>query len=325
MKLISVIIPIYFDEDSIDAMYRRLKAVLVGLGHEFNHEIVYVNDGSKDRSLALLQKLADNDPQITVVDLSRNFGHQRAITAGLDFVRGDIVVIIDSDLQDPPEVIIEMIEKWRAGNMVVYGQRVQRRDESVFKRITARIFYRLLSRWSDVKIPLDTGDFRLMDSRVVEKLRDMREESRYIRGLVAWLGFPQCALQYERQGRHSGESGYTLSKLFQLAFDGITGFSDKPLHIASKFGVAITAVSTLLISLLVFEKLTNPEMIVEGWTSIVLVVLFFGGVQLITIGLLGLYVGRIYREVKRRPLYIVDGVYGANRNPVHAAPCSGGR
>lgn len=314
--LLSVIIPIYFDEDNIAAMYQRLKAVLVGLEAEMQHEIVYVNDGSTDRSLEMLVALSQSDAAVRVIDLSRNFGHQRAITAGMDYARGDIVVIIDSDLQDPPEVIPDMIERWKAGFMVVYGQRTRRLNESAFKRVTAKLFYRLLARWSEVDIPLDTGDFRLMDRKVVDQLRRMREESRYIRGLVAWLGFRQCAIEYERHGRHAGETGYTLRKLFQLAFDGITGFSDRPLHIASKVGLVITAVSAALGALLVIEKLLNPDVILQGWTSLVLVVLFFGGVQLMTIGLLGLYVGRIYREVKRRPLYVVNGSYGVSLEAV---------
>lgn len=308
--LLSVIIPIYFDEDNIEAMYQRLKPVLVGLGADVQHEIVYVNDGSTDRSLELLVGLANRDDVVRVIDLSRNFGHQRAITAGMDYARGDVVVIIDSDLQDPPELIPEMIRRWRDGFMVVYGQRTRRHNESIFKKTTAKIFYRLLARWSEVDIPLDTGDFRLMDRRVVNQLRTMREESRYIRGLVAWLGFRQCALEYEREGRHAGETGYTLRKLFQLAFDGITGFSDRPLHIASKVGLLITAISAALGAWLIVEKLLNPNVILQGWTSLVLVVLFFGGVQLMTIGLLGLYVGRVYREVKRRPLYVVNDSYG---------------
>lgn len=320
-RLLSVIVPIYFDEDNIDAMYARLKSVLAGLSPEFDHQIVYVNDGSTDRSLPMLRRIAEGDTRVLVIDLSRNFGHQRAITAGMDYARGDLIAIIDSDLQDPPEVILEMIAKWREGFDVVYGQRARRRGESLFKRVTAKLFYRLLAHWSDVEIPLDTGDFRLMDRRVVDRLREMREESRYIRGLVAWLGFRQCALEYERQGRHAGETGYTLAKLFQLAFDGITGFSDKPLHFASKIGLGITVVSSLLIALLVLHKFFNPATIIEGWTSLVLVVLFFGGVQLITIGLLGLYVGRIYREVKRRPLYVVSGIYGAPP-PAGAVPVS---
>lgn len=309
-KLLSVIVPIYFDEDNIAAMYQRLKAVLVGLSAEMRHEIVYVNDGSTDRSLEMLIELARVDDSVRVIDLSRNFGHQRAITAGMDYARGDLVVIIDSDLQDPPELIPEMISKWQAGFMVVYGQRIRRHNESAFKRLTAKIFYRLLARWSEVDIPLDTGDFRLMDRKVVDQLRQMREESRFIRGLVSWLGYRQCALEYERQGRHAGETGYTMRKLFQLAFDGITGFSDHPLHIASKVGLVITAVSAVLGSLLVIEKVLNPEVILQGWTSLILVVLFFGGVQLMTIGLLGLYVGRIYREVKHRPLYVINSSYG---------------
>lgn len=309
-KLISVVAPIYFEEALIKEFYRRLKAVLSDLKDEFNHEMIFVNDGSKDRSLEELQTLRDQDDTVKIISFSRNFGHQLAITAGVDFAGGDVVVVIDADLQDPPEVIKEMIAKWREGYKVVYGQRMKREGENPFKLITAKLFYRLINKLSDIDLPLDTGDFRLMDRKVVLAYRQMREENRYIRGMVTWVGFNQCALSYKRDARYAGETKYTLRKMFAFALNGLTSFSEKPLRISSYLGFCVTAISCLLIVYLILGKFINPKLVVQGWTSTLLIIIFFGGVQLLTVGILGEYIGRIYREVKKRPLYVVEDAFG---------------
>jgi dolichol-phosphate mannosyltransferase len=313
--LLSVVVPIYFEEETIDEFYGRMKAVLVGLEPELRHELIFVNDGSTDRSPELLRQLSARDARVRIIDFSRNFGHQIAITAGIDHAAGDAVVVIDGDLQDPPEVIVGMVAKWREGYKVVYGVRSIRKGESAFKLLTARLFYRLISNMSDVKLPLDSGDFRLMDRVVVEALNSIREENRYIRGLISWIGFPQYALPYERDSRYAGETKFNLKKMLRFALDGITSFSDKPLRLSSKLGMATTAASFLAMVVLIFAKLLHPEETIQGWTSLLVVVLFLGGVQLISVGVLGEYIGRIYRETKGRPLYIVADRVGFAAGP----------
>jgi dolichol-phosphate mannosyltransferase len=308
--LLSVVVPIYFEEETIDEFYGRMKHVLVGLEPGLRHELIFVNDGSTDRSLELLRRLNASDAAVRIIDFSRNFGHQIAITAGIDNADGDAVVVIDGDLQDPPEVIAEMVSKWREGYKVVYGVRSRRRGESAFKLLTARLFYRLISSLSDVKLPLDSGDFRLMDRAVVEALKSIREENRYIRGLISWIGFSQFGLPYERDSRYAGETKFNVKKMLRFAFDGITSFSDKPLRLSSKLGMLTTVVSFATMIWLIVSKLLHPEETIQGWTSLLVVVLFLGGVQLISVGVLGEYIGRIYRETKERPLYIVAGKYG---------------
>lgn len=308
--LVSVVVPVYFEQEVIAEFYARTKTVFTGLADQYDHELLFVNDGSTDRSLSILQGLAAADPQVRILDLSRNFGHQLAVTAGLDYAAGDAVVIIDADLQDPPEVIVEMLAKWREGYKVVYGVRAKRAGESRFKLWTAAIFYRLLQRLSDTKIPLDTGDFRLIDRQVVEVVRNMHERSRYMRGLISWVGFRQFGLPYSRDRRFAGETHYTLVHMVKLAMDGLTNFSEKPLFLAGYFGLLVTGLSVFLICWYVIVYLMHPEVLVTGWTSLVLVILFLGGVQLLSLGLLGQYIGRIFRETKGRPLYIVGQVYG---------------
>lgn len=307
-QLLSVVVPVYGSERILPHTYARLTAVLSELP-DLDYEIVFVNDASPDGALGVLREIASRDPRVKVLSLSRNFGHQVAISAGLDAAQGDAVVTIDDDLQDPPEVISEMVAKWREGHGVVYGRRTERKGEGSLKRLSAAAFYRLLSGLSDTPLPLDTGDFRLLDRAAAEALRSMREESRYVRGMVAWVGFNPYALSYARDPRHSGSGNYTLRKLFALAFSGIFSFSSKPLQLAGRFGAVITALAFLYGLFVVANKALNPEAIVEGWTSVIVVVLFLGGVQLMSVGLLGAYLGRIFYETKRRPLYVVSEMH----------------
>lgn len=302
--LISAVVPVYCEERVIPELYARLKAALESLAG-FRHEIVFVNDGSIDSSPRLLGDLARKDPAVRVLSLSRNFGHQLAITAGLDHAAGDVVVVLDADLQDPPEVIADMVRKWQEGFQVVYGVRESREGEPFIRLAAIKVFYRLLSYLSDIKIPLDSGDFRLMDRVVVDALLQLREESRYIRGLVSWVGYRQCPLRYGRQSRHSGHSKYRLARLVRLALDGISSFSERPLRLSSHLGFLVTAGSLLLMLYVIIGKLINPQRIIAGWASVMAAVLFLGGVQLLSIGILGEYVGRIFRQAKNRPLYIV--------------------
>ena len=309
-RLLSVVVPIYFEELLIGELYRRLKGSMEELASRYEYELVFVNDGSTDGSLGLLRDLALEDACVRVVDLSRNFGHQLAITAGTDLACGDAVVVIDGDLQDPPEVIAQMVEKWEEGYDVVYGTRIARDGESPFKLATAKLFYRTLNRLSDLDLPLDTGDFRLMDRAVVDQLVQMREESRYIRGMVTWLGFRQCALPYRRDVRYAGYTKYTLGKMVKLALAGITSFSSKPLALAMYFGLFVALAAFVYLVWVIITTLTMPETIVPGYASLMVVVLFLGGVQLMSVGILGDYIGRIFYEGKRRPLYVVKERYG---------------
>jgi polyisoprenyl-phosphate glycosyltransferase len=311
--LLSIVVPICSEESVIPEFYRRTKAMLAGLDSRYDHELLFIDDGSRDRSLALLQELSGRDSRVKVVSFSRNFGHQFAITAGMDYARGDVLVIIDGDLQDPPEVIPEMLRKWEEGPKVVFGVREKRRGESPFKLLTAKLFYRLLRFFSDTEMPLDAGDFRLMDRRVVETLRLLREENRYIRGMVSWTGFPQVGLPYKRDRRYAGKTKFTLKKMIRFAFDGILSFSDKPLKLSAYFGFFITLASFVMAVRVLIGKIRHPEMLVSGWTTLILVVLFMGGIQLISLGIQGLYLGRQYREVKKRPLYVVADTIGFDK------------
>lgn len=314
-KLLSVVVPIYFEEELLSELYARLKGVLNQLAPELRHEIVFVNDGSTDSSIDMLRAFAEKDPCVRVINLSRNFGHQIAITAGIDSALGDAVVVIDGDLQDPPEVMIDMVRLWNEGNQVVYGTRAKREGESAFKLATAKMFYRVLNSLSETPLPLDTGDFRLMDRVVVDALKQMREETRYIRGMVVWIGYKQVALPYNRDSRYAGETKYTMQKMVRFALDGIASFSSKPLMLAAQFGSAVTLFSFLYALWLVVEKLLRPETSSPGWTSVLVAILFLGGVQLMSIGVLGAYLGRVFSETKRRPLYVVAGRYGDDSAP----------
>lgn len=319
-KILSVVVPVYFEEAVIQEFYRRAVAALAPMASEFDLELVFVNDGSTDRTLERLLDLRDTDPRVKIIHFSRNFGHQIAVTAGVDHARGDVVAIIDSDLQDPPEVILDMLAKWREGFKVVYGVRVERRGETAFKKLTAKLFYRVIGKLSDVSIPLDTGDFRLMDRSVVEGLRQMREENRYVRGMVSWLGFRQCGVPYVRDARFAGTTKYPLRKMIRFALNGITSFSEKPLTFATWAGSFVTLLGFLFLLYVVVGKLVHPESSVAGWTSLMAVLLFFGGIQLLSLGILGQYVGRIYREVKHRPLYLIERTWGTKGDESTAGP-----
>ncbi|MNX50973.1 hypothetical protein D3C86_816180 [compost metagenome] len=305
--LISVVVPIYNEEAIIPELHRRLSAVMAAMPETY--ELVFVNDGSRDRSVELLRDLTARDPHSRLVNLSRNFGHQIAITAGMDHAQGDAVVIIDADLQDPPEVIPELAAKWREGFDVVYAVREQRHGESLFKRATAAGFYRLISKITNVDIPVDTGDFRLMSRTAVEGLKRVREKNRFVRGLVAWLGFKQTGVKFVRHERFAGTTKYPLKKMLKFAFDGITSFSFLPLQLATYMGFLVSGASFLGILYVVYLRLFAHATII-GWASLMAVVLFLGGVQLITIGIIGEYIGRIYEEVKGRPLYLTQEVLG---------------
>lgn len=307
---LSVVVPVYFEEAVIEAFYRRMATALAPIAEEFPWELVFVDDGSKDRTLELALALRAQDPRVKVLHFSRNFGHQIAVTAGLDHASGEVVTIIDADLQDPPEVILEMLEKWKGGFKVVYGMRTERPGETAFKLFTAKWFYRILGRLSDTPLPLDSGDFRLLDRQVVDHLNELREESRYLRGMVAWLGFPQYGLPYRRDARYAGKTKYSLRKMLTFALNGITSFSERPLIFAGWFGFFVTIMGFSLLAYIVASKLRHPTASVSGWASLMSMVLVFGGVQLLSLGILGQYVGRIYREVKRRPLYILESQWG---------------
>ena len=304
---LSVIVPIFNEEAVIPELYRRMTEVLDKIGESW--EMVCINDGSRDRSVEMLRELHDKDPRIKLVSFSRNFGHQIAITAGMDYAQGDAVVIIDADLQDPPELIETMIAKWREGYEVVYAVRADRRGESFFKLWTARAFSRLLRRTTDVDSPLDTGDFRLMDRRVVVAMRRLREHHRFMRGLSSWLGFRQIGVPYERAERYAGETKYPLRKMLRLTMDAITSFSYLPLRLATYFGFSLAAVSLIGILLTVALRLSGNNAF-EGQATTLVAVLFLGGIQLIFLGIIGEYLGRIYDESKDRPLYIVSLAYG---------------
>lgn len=303
--LVSVVGPVYCEELTIGVFHERLVATLEAIDPAVSFEVIYVNDGSIDGSLARLREMAAADERVRVLDLSRNFGHQLAITAGLDDARGDAVVVIDTDLQDPPEVIASLVSRWRDGFDVVYGVRSTRDGDSYFKRLTANLFYRLINWLSETPLPHDAGDFRLVDRAVHEVLKQMREENRYVRGMVSWIGFEQTAVMFQRDARYAGETGYPLRRMIRLAMDAVTSFSERPLKLASRVGAAVVLLSVTYILVTVIVKLVHPAYLIPGYASLLAVIVFFGGIQLLCLGLLGEYVGRIFRETKRRPLYVV--------------------
>lgn len=300
---ISIVVPVYNEEKSIRLMYDRLCKSIGSITQNF--EIIYVNDGSRDNSFLELVKLSQEDERVFYIHFSRNFGHQIAVTAGLDKSRGKAVVIIDGDLQDPPEVIPEMYAKHKEGFEVVYGQRAKRKGESWFKKITAKYFYRILKSITNVNIPVDTGDFRLIDRKIVECLKLMPEQNKFLRGQIAWLGFRQTSVTFERDERLYGETGYPFSKMLKFALDGITGFSDVPLQFVTKTGIFISFVSFLVILYAIFSHFILKQTI-TGWTSLIISSMFIGGVQLISVGIIGEYISRINKNVQNRPLYIID-------------------
>lgn len=306
---ISVVVPCYNEEKSLPELYRRLSQVL--LATDFNWEILLINDGSKDRTFEVMRDLYQRHPDhIRAIQFARNFGHQIAVTAGMQHADGDVVVLIDADLQDPPELIHEMLERWREGYDVVYAIRKNRAGESAFKKATANLFYRMMDRITEIKIPLDTGDFRLMDRRVVDAVNSMGEHHRFLRGMVTWVGYRQLGIEYEREARFAGESSYPFFKMLRFAWDGVTGFSSFPLQLATYLGFAIALLSVMMIVVVVLLRLLSQVEPLKGQATTLVMVLFLGGVQLVTLGIIGEYLGRIYNEVRNRPLYIIGEKLG---------------
>ncbi len=307
MKLLSVVIPCFNEELVLPAAHERVSQALAAIDG-FDHELIFIDDGSRDDTFRLLTEIQSRDSQTRVLRLSRNFGHQIAVTAGLEAAAGDVIVVIDADLQDPPEVIPEMIDLWRQGNHVVYGIRTTRAGESRFKLMTAKAFYRIINRFSDTPMPVDTGDFRLMDRKVVDVLLAMPERGRFLRGMVSWIGFRQTPLAYERQPRGAGRTKYSLFRMIQFALDGILSFSVLPLRLAALTGLVAIGFALAGIVMAVVVRLLGlyDLRLGRGWASLFVAVLFMGGVQLLSLGVMGEYLGRIYTEVKRRPLYAVQ-------------------
>jgi dolichol-phosphate mannosyltransferase len=305
-RLISYVLPIYNEAENIGKLFETLTGVLVGQTvHDF--EFIFVNDGSRDDSLQKLYDLQAKDRRVTVINLARNFGHQVAVTAGLDYAKGDAVIIMDSDLQDPPAVSVELIGKWQEGWHVVYAQRRTRQD-GWFKKVSARLFYWLLNKLADINIPHSTGDFRLIDRRVVDALKKFHEHNRFLRGLVSYVGFKQVSVLFDRDKRYAGSTGYPLKKMLKFAFDGIFGFSLAPLKLISRIGYTMAVLSFLAGIYAIVVRLFAPETAVPGWAFTVIAISFTSGIQLILLGVLGSYIGRIYTEAQNRPLYIVESV-----------------
>jgi glycosyltransferase involved in cell wall biosynthesis len=300
---LSIVIPVYNEDTIIEEFHQRLCRVLEPL--PFSTEILYVNDGSRDNSLNIIQDLQKKDPRIGLVDLSRNFGKEIALSAGLDYCQGDAVIVIDADLQDPPELIPALIERWQQGFDVVCAKRSSRAGETWFKKISAHVFYRILQRLSNIQIPLDTGDFRLISRRVVESLKKLRETHRFMKGLFSWVGFKTTFVTYEREPRIGGKSKWNYWKLIDLAIEGITSFSTRPLKFATYFGFLVALYAFSYGVLIIYKTLVYGEP-VSGYPSLMVVILFLGGVQLITLGIVGEYLGRIFVETKQRPLYLIN-------------------
>ena len=298
----SIVAPIFNEKENLSELHRRVSEVMDSLGEPW--ELILVDDGSTDSSADMIRELAKKDKQVRPVIFARNFGHQIAITAGWDYARGDAVVIIDADLQDPPELIVEMAKKWREGYEVVYAVRTEREGESWFKLWTASLFYRIIYRITEVKIPLDTGDFRLMDRKVVNVLKQMREKHRFPRGMSSWVGFKQIGIEYKRAARVAGETKYPFRKMFRLAINAVTGFSYFPLQVATFFGFVSAGIAILAMPVVIYLRASGSQAFF-GQATTLLAVLFLGGVQLICLGILGEYIGRLYDEAKDRPLYIV--------------------
>jgi dolichol-phosphate mannosyltransferase len=306
---VSILAPVFNEEPVLPELYNRVQSVMDDTPYTW--ELILVNDGSRDGSANVIQALHEQDPRVKGLSFSRNFGFQVAVTAGLDYARGQAVILSDADLQDPPEVFPRMIEKWREGYDVVYGVRTSREGETWFKLLTAKLFYRIIYRITDVEIPLDTGDFRLMDRRVVNAVRRMPERNRFLRGMVPWLGFRQTGIPYERRARFAGESKFSsMRQMLPFAIDAITSFSYLPLQLATYMGFGLAAMSLLAIVVVIALRLFGPSNPLLGQATTLVVVLFLGGVQLISLGIIGEYLGRIYDEVKGRPLYLIDEVWG---------------
>ncbi len=311
--LISVVVPIYLEETLIDELVNRLTKALLSMITRYDYELVFVNDGSSDGSLDALLTFHKADPEhIKIINLSRNFGHQLAITAGMAHALGNAVVVMDGDLQDPPEVIPRLIEEWEKGTQIVYGIRARREGETFFKLMTAKLYYRLISAISEIELPIDAGDFRLMDRKAVTELNRLPEKSRYLRGLVNWIGFSHKGIVYERDKRFSGETKYSLRKMLSFALDGIVGFSEKPLHIAGYISVICVGLAFLGCVMIFTSYFWGAETFVRGWASTIVIVIAIGAVQMFSLAIIGQYVGRVCREARNRPLYIVKDLYGVS-------------
>ena len=303
--LLSVITPCYNEELVVEETYRRLTEVMARTGMDY--ELVFVNDGSRDKTYPLLMQLAEQDKAVKVIHFSRNFGHQCAVTAGINHCNGDLAVIIDADLQDPPEVILDMLEIQRNEQAdVVYGVRKKREGESWFKLFTAKCFYRVLNKLSDVQFPVDTGDFRLISRRIIDEFNRLHEKNKYIRGLISWMGYKQVPCYYERKERFAGETKYPLRKMLKFASTGLLSFSKKPLKLAVWLGMLSVLVALVYAIVILIMRILHPETFVTGWTSTIFMIIFFGGVQLLTIGVLGEYIGSLFDEAKDRPEYIIS-------------------
>jgi dolichol-phosphate mannosyltransferase len=302
-RKVVVVVPFFNEEESLPALHERLAAALAGEPEQF--ELLFVDDGSTDSSAGRVTELAHSDPRVKLLRLSRNFGHQLAITAGMDHADGDAVVIMDADLQDPPEAIPRLLERWREGREVVYAVRRNRRGETLSKRFLAAAFYKTFRRMARFDVPLDSGDFRLVDRKVVEALVQVRELHRFVRGLTCWVGFSQCAVDYDREPRHAGRTKYPLWKSTRLAWDAITSFSSAPLRWMTAIGLLVSVAGLIQAARVVIDRLLYPGSMERGWATVVALILFLGGVQLVSLGLIGQYIGRIYEESKKRPLYFV--------------------
>lgn len=300
---ISVVIPMYFEEEVAEECYSRLRAVM--LENSIDYEFVFINDGSTDDTLPILQSFAEVDPAVKIINFARNFGHQTAVTAGIDYATGNAIVIIDADLQDPPEVIPQLIAKWKEGYDVVYAKRKKRAGETKFKLLTAKYFYKTLNYLSDIDIPKDTGDFRIIDAKVADVFRQMPERNRFVRGMISWIGFNQTFIEYERDERFAGETKYPFKKMIKFASDGIIAFSSKPLRLVLLLGSISVFISFALLLYALIVKIFGFKA-VDGWTSIMVAITFFSGIQMISLGIVGQYIARIYDESKNRPIYVVS-------------------
>lgn len=321
-KLISYIFPIYNEQDNIELLFRTMQTVTKPLDRRYRIEYIFVNDGSRDNSLQKLYDLTVSNNNVRVIDFSRNFGHQIAVTAGIDAAEGDALIIMDSDMQDPPAVSLELIAKWEEGYDVAYAQRLERKD-TVFKKLSASLFYRLLHAIADIDIPRNTGDFRLIDRKVAEEMKRYKEHNRFLRGMVSNIGFKQIAVGFKRDERHAGVTGYPLKKMLKFASDGIFSFSSAPLIMVSRVGYLITMVCLLGIVYALSVRLFEPQVAIAGWAFIVISIFFIGGIQLIMLGVIGNYIGRIYTEVQDRPLYSINAIYSQTmvaERPLRLAP-----
>ena len=312
MKKISLVIPMYYEEQVAEECYRRTRNVLKSI-EEYDYEIIFINDGSKDKTLEILETIAKEDNKVKVISFSRNFGHQSAVTAGLKYATGDAIIIMDADLQDPPELIPDMLKYWENGYDVIYGKRKKREGESAFKLLTAKVFYETLNKLSDVEIPKDTGDFRLVDKKVVDVVNNLPEHNKFLRGLFSWVGFRQYAYEYERKERFAGKTKYPLKKMMKLAKDGIFSFSTKPLKIVGGLGIVSVIISIAILIYAILSYAYSWNNLTPGWTSIMCTITFLGGVILLSLWMIGEYIGRIYEETKQRPQYIIEKTININK------------